>query len=114
MKTSRISIIAAATVAIALALVACPSTSKFRGDASADLACTHYYNVLNDADAGVLSGDRLQVKLGEVLSSARASRSPGIARAAEDSVRSILLQGGAPTYSLVQACTALGYQNVPL
>lgn len=52
-----------------LALVGCNSSSTggSEGDASADLACTHFRNVAVDASAGILTDAELRGKLQEVL-----------------------------------------------
>jgi hypothetical protein len=54
-----------------------------KGDASARLACGHFYNVLGDVRDGVLTDFELREKLREIHDTARVSETPGIASSAQ-------------------------------
>lgn len=59
-----------------------PSPSSY--DASADLACTHFQNIVSDYTDGILTRDELRTKMVEVESDARNSDTPGVALAAKE------------------------------
>ena len=74
----------------ALMLGACSegdSSGDEGGDASAELACTHFRNVASDAD--ILSNAELREKLREVHDDAQVSEEPGIAESARSMLSSI-------------------------
>ena len=89
-----------------------PPSPEASADAGAELACTHFRDVLSDATAGILTDSELRTKLGEVYSNARISENPGIARdsqamlAAATQGDSASLQGAATSFSL--DCAGVG------
>lgn len=60
---------------------AAPATAP-KSDASAELACTHYRNVMADVDAGILTDVELRSKLKEVHDDAKWSEADGVADSA--------------------------------
>lgn len=74
----------------AFALAGCASTSSStssnstpRADASAQLACSHFRNVVADESSGVLTDAELRGKLKEVYNDARYSSNAGIPEGAQ-------------------------------
>jgi len=59
------------------------------GDASARLACGHWYNVRSDITDGVLTVPEMRQKLQEVHDDARVSEHPGIAEGARDMLAAV-------------------------
>lgn len=64
-----------------LVLAACGGTDS-GPDAGAQLACTHFSNVAQDAADGVLTNEELRSKIKEVEDDASVSDEPGVADAA--------------------------------
>jgi hypothetical protein len=60
-----------------------------KGDASAQLACTHFHNIRGDVQAGILTDAELRKKLKEVYNDAWVSETPGVAPAATAMLRAI-------------------------
>lgn len=54
------------------------------GDASAQLACTHFRNIVDDASAGILTDAEIRDKLKEVYDKAYVSSTRGIADGARE------------------------------
>lgn len=78
------SIVVAVIVAAALTTAACGTiptteTTTSGADESADLACIHYANVTQDAQAGILTDVELREKWKEIDGTASVSTTPGIA-----------------------------------
>lgn len=74
-----------AVAVVVLVLSACASGGGgSRGpDAGAELACTHFRNVADDAAAGILTTSELRGKLQEVYEDASVSEETGIAAQAQ-------------------------------
>lgn len=91
-----------------LVLSGCGSSSENgNGDASADLACTHFRNVARDYSDGLLTEDELRGKLQEVWNDARVSEHAAIV---ENSRRMLadITQGGIDHPDLPDAIDAFG------
>lgn len=77
-------------VLIVVLAAACGSNgSGSEGDASAELACTHFRNVAADAGAGILTGSELRTKLQEVYNDAQVSLEPGVADGAREMLAAV-------------------------
>jgi hypothetical protein len=83
--------------------VASAPTSE--GDASAQLACSHFFNVARDASAGILTEAELREKLKEVNDDARVSDVSGVRNAAQ-AMLAAATSGDADSFT--DAVTAMG------
>lgn len=88
-----------------------PSSSG-EGDASSRLACSHFFNVANDATAGVLTVEELREKLKEVNDNAKVSEAPGIRESARAMLAAVTSDDGDGFLEAVEAmgdaCRAAG------
>jgi hypothetical protein len=84
-----------------------------RGDASAELACTHFRNVASDAASGILSYDEMRGKFQEVYNDAKHSQSAGIARDAQAMLADVTqvdtASFGTHLGAFAADCTAAGF-----
>lgn len=100
-------------VGVLVVLSGCGSAGEGLGDASAELACTHFRDVASDAADGLLTNAELRGKLQEVYNDAKYSDSPGIAEGAERMVRDVTqgdtadMKAAIPAFD--QACTDAGF-----
>lgn len=85
MNTKKLSITAIAVIT-ALILSGCGSSSSASDvssgptpDASAEMACDHFRNVISDVGKGLLSNDEFRAKLKEVYGDGYVSTNAGIA-----------------------------------
>lgn len=97
-----------------LVLAGCsPSSGGSSGDASANLACTHFRDVASDAANGLLTDTELRGKLQEVYGDAKYSDSPGIASGAQRMLRDVTNGDSADMNQAIpafgDACTAAGF-----
>jgi hypothetical protein len=73
--------LAAATI-LGFALTGCAAgtsdASTSNADGAAQLACTHFRNVMGDLSKGILTNDELVTKMQEVYNDASISTDPGI------------------------------------
>lgn len=76
---------------------------KPKADASAELGCGHFRNIMGDVDAGILTDAELRTKFKEVYDTAYVSENPGIAEDARAMLAAITAGDGDP---LVAAATA--------
>lgn len=85
------------------------------GDASAQLACTHWRNVESDIRAGILTDAEIRTKIQEVYNDAQYSDTPGIAQGAQNLLADVTI--GAPSVRNVvndyarfdRACSQAGF-----
>ena len=84
---------------------AAQSSSSNEGDASSRLACSHFFNVANDASAGILTEAELREKLKEVNNDAQVSDVSGVRNAAREML-SAATSGDADAFT--EAVTDMG------
>jgi len=114
---NRTTILATLAVAATLALAGCSSdtpaaTSPTIADASAELGCAHFRNVMGDISKGILTDAEIRTKIQQVYDTARVSENPGIAPDAQAMLAAATANDGTAFASaaadFAKACTAVG------
>jgi hypothetical protein len=109
-------LLTATAVVLTLALTGCASTSDSaatKGDALARAACTHWRNIADDVQAGVLTDAELREKLKEVRDSAQYSEYKPVRKAATELLASITgdvkrKEVGKAVAAMIEACAPVG------
>jgi hypothetical protein len=89
-----------------------PAPAAPKADGSAQLACVHFRNVINDALKGILTDDELRAKIKQVYDTASVSENTGIPDGAQ-ALLAAATSGDADAFNaaaiaLDSACTAVG------
>ena len=84
----RTAVLATAVLAGSLTLTGCSSstptaTASTVADDGANLACSHFRNVMGDVSKGILTDTQLRAKIQQVYDNAQVSTKPGIATGAQ-------------------------------
>lgn len=114
---NRTTTLAAVTIAAALALAGCSSdtptaTASTVADDAANLACTHFRNIMSDISKGLLTDAEIRTKIQQVYDTAQVSTKPGIAPDAQAMLAAATANDGTAftnaAAAFSDACTKLG------
>lgn len=89
-----------------------PAPAKPKADASAELGCTHFRNIMGDVSAGILTDAELRTKIKEVYDTAYVSENAGVPDGARAMLAAITAEDStaflAAATAFDGACRAVG------